>query len=120
MHLLPSANIVNDNAFASFAANTPFEKCGAVVAVAAMADEHPYTVEQFKNRLAWAIAHEIGHLIIRLQNGVGWKGGHRDITSNALMAHGFPRVSGLSHVTADEEEISKINLTNRASVKPMN
>ena len=112
----PSALIVDSHAFASFGASTPFEECGAVVSVVGMAEERNYTAPQFINRLAWVIAHEIGHLIIREQDGNGWIGNHRD-SVDTLMANIVASPKGLSDVNADLEEISKINLANKASVQ---
>ena len=113
----PSAEIVNENAFTSFMSNTPFQKCGAVVAVAAMAEEYPYTPSQFINRLAWVIAHELGHLIIREQTQGDWVAHHLNTLNTTLMGSVFGTL-GLSDIVGDLREIEKINLKTRASVQP--
>ena len=110
------------NAFAKFADAIPASQSGALVAVAGIAEEGPmeqylqeYSGAVFLARLEFSISHELAHLIIRQQFGAGWvEGGHRD-SSTSLMGRVLPP-SGLSAVCADAEEISKINLRNRASV----
>jgi len=116
----PIPEIFHSNAFASFMSGTPFQKCGAVVAVVGLAEEFPYSADQFINRLAWVIAHELGHLVIREQTQGDWAayGHHLTPSNNALMSSAFPPPRGLSNVVGDQREIEKINLETRASVKP--
>ena len=113
----PVPEILHKNAFASFMSNTPFQKCGAVVAVVGIAEEYPYTPPQFINRLAWAIAHELGHLIIREQHGGDWDSNHLKTTNTTLMGSVFGTL-GLSDIVGDLREIEKVNLKTRASVQP--
>ena len=85
-----------------------------------MAEEFPYDSVQFINRLAFAIAHEIGHLIIKSPGKAGWDGGHliTQAAEEALMSDKVLIFSkGLSDVVGNEAEIKEINLKNKASVK---
>ena len=104
-------------AFASFMSGTPFQKCGAVVAVVGIAEERDYTASQFINRLAWAIAHELGHLVIREQHGGDWDSNHLNTLNTTLMGDVFGTL-GLSDIVGDLREIEKINLKTRASAQP--
>jgi len=72
--------------------------------------------------LAWAIAHEIGHLIIREQTQGDWAAypNHLTPSNNALMSAEFFPPKGLSEAVGDPREIEKIDLPNRASVLPPN
>jgi len=115
------------HAEAHFDASSAFFQ-GAHVDVVNIAEENfvdkgtHYPPDVFLNRLAWAIAHEIGHLIIRGQTSGNWAAYHHHLTpsNNALMSADFPPPKGLSDAVGDPREIEKIDLPNRASVLPPN
>jgi hypothetical protein len=67
-------------------------------------------------RLAWAIAHEIGHLLIRTQDGGDWGINHLRTVNTTLMGSVLGTL-GLSDVVGDLREIEKVNLKNKASVQ---
>lgn len=76
-----------------------------------------YSSDQFINRLAWSITHEIGHLLIREQHGGDWEANHLRTLNTTLMGKVFGTL-GLSDIVGDLREIEKINLKTRASVQP--
>jgi len=88
---------------------------GSWVCVAAVADEgvamkgvrRHYTQTEFIQQLVWAIAHEIGHLLI---------GGTEFPHPEYLMTGGNPTPAGISVITAGRDEINLIDLRNRRSV----
>ena len=120
-----TAQVKSENAFSEFSSMVDYRKSGAVVALAAIAEEGPttsldrhYTKAEFINRLQWAIAHELMHLLVREENDENWAGNHLRNNSEALMGHNFPHDHGLSHVRGAQTEIEKINFRTRASVAP--
>ena len=120
-----TVQVRNENAFSEFRSTVDYQKSGAVVAMAAIAEEgpttllnHHYTKAEFINRLQWAIAHELMHLLVREQNDDNWAGNHLKNNAEALMGHYFPHNHGLSHVRVAQAEIEKINFRTRASVAP--
>ena len=76
----------------------------------------PYTAHEFQNILTWSVVHELGHLIIRIQDGGNWTGGHYR-NPQAVMTITNPGTEGINAVHFLNEEIERINLQNRASVE---
>ncbi|MBO7653441.1 MAG: hypothetical protein J6U40_00840 [Kiritimatiellae bacterium] len=120
-----TVRVRNENAFSEFRLSTGYQECGAVVAIAAIAEEGPatalnrhYTKTEYIDRLQWVIAHELMHLLVREQNGGSWEGNHLTDNERALMGHNFPHNRGLSYVLGAREEIERINFKTRASVAP--
>ncbi|MBQ9430280.1 MAG: hypothetical protein IJU44_01890 [Kiritimatiellae bacterium] len=123
--IIYNTRVVNENAFSEFSSTVNYRESGAVVAMVSIAEEGPatslnrhYTKAEFINRLQWAIAHELMHLLVREQNDENWAGNHLKNNSEALMGHNFPYNHGLSHVQGAQAEIEKINFRTRASVAP--
>ncbi len=122
----PAIGVVNigQNAFSQFADAVPVSQSGAIIAVAAIAEEgpteytspylHEYSASVFLERLTFSITHELAHLLVRQQFGTGWIDGSHRNSSTAVMGRVLPP-EGLPSVTADQEEISKVNLRTRAS-----
>jgi len=87
---------------------------GAHVCVASMSDEgvvlpnvnRHYTANEFVNELVWAVAHELGHLLI---------GAQHYSSSTALMTNTSPAPYGIPLITAESTEIHDVNLKNRHS-----
>jgi len=97
---------------------------GSIVGVNGVSEEGPhkavvgrhYTEPEFQNVLQWAVAHELGHLIIRVEAGEGWVGGGHVAGVGFLMGP-FPGVQGINAVQVGAVEMSGIGLPNRASVR---
>ena len=75
-----------------------------------------YTTAEFDNVLQWSVGHEIGHQLIREQNGGQWVDNHLDV-AGALMTTQHPGAAGISAITLHDAEIGVINLLERASVE---
>lgn len=72
---------------------------------------------EFDNIVQWAVAHEIGHLIIRVVPGkpqLWFDGAHLKATGPVMGSH--PGLGGITAVRFHDEEINEISLPNRASV----
>ena len=82
--------------------------------------DREYTATEFINQLKWSVGHELGHLIIRTQNGQDWVGGHlltpsvTNLTAVSLMCSKSPTPHGISVTITDVREIQKVNLPKRA------
>lgn len=75
-----------------------------------------YTATEFNNVLQWAIAHELLHLLIRVQTGPGWDDQYHLSIPGSVTRGPVRRVDGISGVQFNGLECKAINLPCRASV----
>jgi len=109
------ANVRPDNAVTPIINGEPTLQ-GSWACVCAIAEEgvdktglrRHYTKTEFIGRLVWAIAHELGHLLI---------GGIHFNQPVYLMTGNLPVPSGIEAITAGSGEIQLINLKTRRSIE---
>lgn len=94
---------------------------GALSAANGISEEGPWiasppralSASEFQEILVYSVAHEIGHLVVREQNGNGWTGGHYDQMGCLMGPH--PGLMGIEGVQWLDEEIRRMDLGARAS-----
>ena len=90
--------------------STPSSEQGAIILTTLFSEENPFSYAEqhydknlFKSYLAWAVAHEIGHLILGADHSLG---------SGCLMG----TRTMIGNTTISDTEILRIDLKNRRGV----
>lgn len=103
--------------------STTAENNGSLVFVSGIADENLakgvalYDSTTLRKVLDYAIAHEIGHLVIDAQSANGWTNDEHSNAQNGSVMRSDP-VKDLDQLEFTVEELSKINLPGRSSLLP--
>ena len=86
---------------------------GSAVFVNSLSEESELTsIEVFESRLAYAVAHELGHLFILGRHVVPFDGGEHILGTNNVMGG----TESISNISFHQDELKRTNLRQRASI----